>query len=200
MQRTMASSVRSVVEVADKAVVPGLRETVWHQQDQKVTYPKLEKDASADVIVVGTGISGLSIAYNLLKAGKSVIVVESRVVGAGQTGRSTAHIMPWFDDYYHLVEKVHGFENSKKVADSYQNAISWIEQTVNEEKIDCDFSRVDGYLFPHDDSTRAHSRLQKVCRLFHVLCLISAVRKRCKKPSLFIFLIWLVTSLMACKI
>jgi glycine/D-amino acid oxidase-like deaminating enzyme/nitrite reductase/ring-hydroxylating ferredoxin subunit len=157
----MASSVRSVVEVADKAVVPGLRETVWHQQDQKVTYPKLEKDASADVIVVGAGISGLSIAYNLLKAGKSVIVVESRVVGAGQTGRSTAHIMPWFDDYYHLVEKVHGFENAKKVADSYQNAISWIEQTVNEEKIDCDFSRVDGYLFPHDDSTRAHSRLQK---------------------------------------
>jgi NADPH-dependent 2,4-dienoyl-CoA reductase/sulfur reductase-like enzyme len=163
MQTIMASSARPVVEVADKAVVPGLRETLWNQQDQKVTYPKLEKEASADVIVVGAGISGLSIAYNLLKAGKSVIVLESRVVGAGQTGRSTAHIMPWFDDYYHLVEKLHGFDKAKQVADSYLTAIDWIEQTVNEEKIDCDFSRVDGYLYPHDDSNGAHDRLQKVC-------------------------------------
>jgi len=77
----MASSARPVVEVANKAVVPGLRQTLWEQQDQKVTYPKLEKDASADVVVVGAGISGLSIAYNLAKAGKSVIVIESRVVG-----------------------------------------------------------------------------------------------------------------------
>lgn len=157
----MASSARPVVEVADKAVVPGLRETLWNQQDQKVTYPKLETEASADVIVVGAGISGLSIAYNLLKAGKSVIVLESRVVGAGQTGRSTAHIMPWFDDYYHLVEKLHGFDKAKQVADSYLTAIDWIEQTVNEEKIDCDFSRVDGYLYPHDDSNGARDKLQK---------------------------------------
>lgn len=176
MQTTMASSARSVVESADKAVVPGLRETLWNQQDQKVTYPKLEKEASADVVVVGAGISGLSIAYNLLKAGKSVIVLESRVVGAGQTGRSTAHIMPWFDDYYHLVEKLHGFNKTKQVADSYLKAIDWIEQTVNEEKIDCDFSRVDGYLYPHEDSNDARDRLQKVC-----------FRVRPQLPSLFSF-------------
>ena len=54
--------------------------TPWDQQDQKVTYPKLEKDASADVVVVGAGISGMSIAYNLAKGGKSVIIIESRVV------------------------------------------------------------------------------------------------------------------------
>lgn len=162
------SSARLVVEAADKAVVPGLRQTLWNQQDQKVTYPKLEQDESFDVIVVGAGISGLSIAYNLLKAGKSVVVIESRVVGAGMTGRSTAHIMPWFDDYYHIVEKLHGFENTKHVAASYLKAIDWIDQTVNEEKIDCNFSRVDGYLYPHDDSKVAHSKLEKVCTLtFH---------------------------------
>lgn len=164
----MISSARSVVEAADKAVVPGLRQTLWNQQDQKVTYPKLEKDVSSDVIVIGAGISGLSIAYNLLKAGKSVVVLESRVVGAGMTGRSTAHIMPWFDDYYHIVEKLHGFENTKKVAASFVKAIDWIEQTVNEEKIDCSFSRVDGFLYPHDDSKGAHTKLEKVCFLaFH---------------------------------
>jgi len=34
--------------------------------------------------------------------GKSVAVLEGRVIGGGQTGRTTAHLMPWNDDYYHL--------------------------------------------------------------------------------------------------
>ncbi|CAM6008549.1 unnamed protein product [Sphagnum balticum] len=42
--------------------IPGLRLTVWDQQDQKVQYPKLQKDVSADVVVVGAGIAGLSVA------------------------------------------------------------------------------------------------------------------------------------------
>lgn len=77
----MASSARTFVEVADRAAVPGLRDTVWNQADQKVMYPKLEKDMSADVVVVGAGLSGLSVAYNMVKEGKSVIVLEGRVVG-----------------------------------------------------------------------------------------------------------------------
>jgi hypothetical protein len=40
----------------------GLRLTVWDQQDQKVQYPKLQKDVSADVVVVGAGIASLSVA------------------------------------------------------------------------------------------------------------------------------------------
>nr|PNR54014.1 hypothetical protein PHYPA_007690 [Physcomitrium patens] len=82
-------------------------------------------------------------------------------------GRSTAHIMPWFDDHYHLVEKFHGFQNAKYVADGYTKAIDWIEQTVNEEKINCNFSRVDGYLYPHDDSVGTRDKLHKefdVCK------------------------------------
>jgi hypothetical protein len=71
--------------------------------------------------------------------------------------------MPWFDDYYHLVEKLHGLEKAKLVAESYSKAIDWVEQTVKQESIDCSFSRVDGFLYPHEESKEAHDRLQKVC-------------------------------------
>jgi glycerol-3-phosphate dehydrogenase len=40
------------------------------------TYPKLEQNATTDVLVVGGGIAGLHIAYELLQSGKKVIVVE----------------------------------------------------------------------------------------------------------------------------
>lgn len=61
--------------------LPGLRRTVWDQQDLKPAYPKLSRDLSTDVVVVGAGIAGLSVAYNLVKARKSVVVLEARARG-----------------------------------------------------------------------------------------------------------------------
>jgi glycine/D-amino acid oxidase-like deaminating enzyme len=45
------------------------------------------------------------VAYNLTRRGKKVALVEARVIGAGQTGRTSAHIMQWQDDYYHILEE-----------------------------------------------------------------------------------------------
>lgn len=45
-----------------------------------------------DVVVVGAGLTGLTTALLLARAGWSVVVVESRWVGAGTTGRSTAKV------------------------------------------------------------------------------------------------------------
>ncbi|PNH06546.1 putative Rieske 2Fe-2S iron-sulfur protein yhfW [Tetrabaena socialis] len=38
------------------------------------------------------------------KRGKEVVVVEARTRGAGQSGRTSAHIMQWNDDYYGTLE------------------------------------------------------------------------------------------------
>jgi NADPH-dependent 2,4-dienoyl-CoA reductase/sulfur reductase-like enzyme len=66
----------------EKVLVPGLRPTVWDQTQQKVKYPKLlRKAVTDDVVVVGAGITGLTVAYNLVKEGKKVVVFESRVRG-----------------------------------------------------------------------------------------------------------------------
>ena len=64
--------------------VPGLRNTVWDQQDIRPTYPHLDKDMVADVVVVGGGIAGLSVAYNIAKAGKKVVVLEGRAIGESE--------------------------------------------------------------------------------------------------------------------
>lgn len=44
-------------------------------------YPKLERDMTTDIVVVGAGIAGLSVAYNLVRAGKKVVVLEARCRG-----------------------------------------------------------------------------------------------------------------------
>ncbi|KAL3688749.1 hypothetical protein R1sor_015058 [Riccia sorocarpa] len=144
-----------------KPAVHGLRHSVWNQDGLQVKYPKLETDISADVVIIGAGIAGLSVAYNLAKNGKSVVVLEYRVRGGGNTGRTTAHLMQWFDDFYSLVEKAHGEEKTALVADAQRRCIDWVEKIVTEEQIDCKFSRLDGYLFPHDSSKETLELLQK---------------------------------------
>ncbi len=54
----------------DAAGVPGVTETAWdlHKRDYK--YPPLTQDATADVCVIGAGITGACVAYSLQKAGK----------------------------------------------------------------------------------------------------------------------------------
>jgi glycine/D-amino acid oxidase-like deaminating enzyme len=58
----------------------------------------LQSDETADVIVVGSGIAGLSTAYELAKAGKKVVVVDRGPIGKGMTSRTTAHLTAQCDD------------------------------------------------------------------------------------------------------
>eukprot|EP00887_Chlorella_sp_A99_P007470 scaffold2.g7470.t1 len=120
------------------------------------------------------GIAGLSCAYNLVKEGKRVVVLESRVIGGGMTGRSTAHIMNWLDDYYYECISMHGLEKSKLVAESLGKAADWIEAVTREEGIECKFRRVDGFLYPHATGespmpTSATSALRKELEACHKL-------------------------------
>lgn len=120
---------------------------LWTESAALVTYPPLTTDASADVCVIGAGIAGLTTAYLLARARRSVVLIGDGPVAGGQTQCTTAHLSNAIDDRYVEVEKVHGVEGSQRVAESHTAAIDRIEQIARDEAIECDFLRVDGYLF-----------------------------------------------------
>lgn len=115
--------------------------------DQPPRYPALAGDDSADVCVIGAGIAGLTTAWFLARAGRSVLVVDDGDIGSGETSRTTAHLANAIDDRYVVIERLHGEVGAALAADSHTAAIDRIEAIVAEEGIDCDFERVDGYLF-----------------------------------------------------
>jgi glycine/D-amino acid oxidase-like deaminating enzyme/nitrite reductase/ring-hydroxylating ferredoxin subunit len=110
-------------------------------------FPALQENISCDIAVVGSGIAGLSIAYELAKAGKSVVVLDRGPIGRGMTARTTAHITTALDDYYHVLIDVRGEPAARQVYAAQAGAADRIGAIAEAEKIDCDFARVDGAWF-----------------------------------------------------
>jgi glycine/D-amino acid oxidase-like deaminating enzyme/nitrite reductase/ring-hydroxylating ferredoxin subunit len=132
----------------------GSMETVslWMATKKVPTFEPLTKSTRADVCIVGAGIAGLTTAYLLTKRGKKVIVVDDGPILSGETRRTTAHITNAIDDRYYEMIRIHGLEKATLIAESETAAINQIETIVREEKIACDFERLDGYLFAGPDT------------------------------------------------
>jgi len=115
--------------------------------DEEQKWAEAVPQAAADVVVVGAGIAGLSTAYELSRAGRSVVVLDRGPIGGGMTARTTAHLASALDDYYHELIRVRGVREARLYYDSQAGAIDRIEAIQRAEAIDCDFRRLDGYLF-----------------------------------------------------
>ncbi|MDF2940710.1 MAG: oxidoreductase [Gammaproteobacteria bacterium] len=127
-------------------------QSLWRDNFQEKPCFSLNEDAETDVCIVGGGIAGLSIAYQLVLAGKKVIVLERRKVGDGETGNTSAHLSYALDDRFYEIEKMHGKDKAKLAAQSHKEAIDWIEQVIQTEQIDCEFKRIPGLLFTLDSN------------------------------------------------
>jgi glycine/D-amino acid oxidase-like deaminating enzyme/nitrite reductase/ring-hydroxylating ferredoxin subunit len=129
------------------------------------TFAPLRADTTADVVVIGAGIAGLTTAYLLGREGQRVVVLEDGEIASGESGRTTAHLSNALDDRYTTLEQLFGAEGARLAAASHSAAIDQIEKIVADEQLACDFTRLDGYLFLppggnpqelHDELAAAH--------------------------------------------
>jgi glycine/D-amino acid oxidase-like deaminating enzyme/nitrite reductase/ring-hydroxylating ferredoxin subunit len=121
--------------------------SVWMGTFDSPDFPPLPRDLTTDVCVIGAGIAGLFTAYSLVKAGKKVVVLDDGPIGGGESGRTTAHLTWAMDDRIYRLESIHGEANTRLIVESHMAAVNRIEEIIRLEQIDCDFRRVDGYLF-----------------------------------------------------
>jgi glycine/D-amino acid oxidase-like deaminating enzyme/nitrite reductase/ring-hydroxylating ferredoxin subunit len=130
-------------------------------------FPALGKNVNVDVLVIGAGITGITAAYMLTKAGLSVALIERERVASIDTGHTTAHLTYVTD--VGIQELAHNFGNDHAQAawDAGAAAIAEIERIVQEEGIECEFTRAPGYLHVcvDDFSEKEISSLKKDARL-----------------------------------
>ena len=125
----------------------GSTQSLWMKTAAIAHRSVLKEDMRADVCIIGAGIAGLTVAYMLTREGKRVIVLDDGTVADGESARTTAHLSCAIDDRFFEIERVHGADGSRLAAGSHASAIDAIESICRRESIDCDFERLDGYLF-----------------------------------------------------
>ncbi|MDZ4711603.1 MAG: FAD-dependent oxidoreductase [bacterium] len=128
--------------------------SIW-METKLPTYNTLDKDIDVDVCIVGSGIAGLTCAY-LLSAHKTVALIDMGEIGMGETSRTTAHITNVIDDRYSEIERLHGENAAGLAADSQTEAINSIERFIKKDNIECDFRRLNGYLFFKPDEQKLY--------------------------------------------
>src|SRR5437762_13790295 len=106
--------------------------SIWAATAETPLRAKLEKDARANICIVGAGIAGMTTAYLLARAGKSVIVLDDGPIGGGMTGRTTAHLVTALDDRYFELEYLHGEKGAQLAAESHAASIDLVERIVSE--------------------------------------------------------------------
>lgn len=138
----------------------GSSTSLWMDTATVPVFPPLVGAQEAQVCVIGAGIAGLTAAYLLACEDKDVVVVDALGVGAGESGRTSAHFFPP-DEWYHGIERRFGRAQARLVAGSYAHALQMVESIVRKEGIACELEHLDGYLVAGDAGDGP--RLEREC-------------------------------------
>src|SRR6186997_2796943 len=133
----------------------GCKISLWQESvNEYLPTNKVDSTKIYDVVIVGGGITGVSTAYHLQKAGMNCLLLEAHELCFGTTGGTTAHINTLLDVPYSTIEKKFNKEKSRLVADSVKEAVNTIRDTIYEHSIDCDFEMTSATLFAKTDQQK----------------------------------------------
>ena len=133
----------------------GCNISVWQESvDEYLSTNQIDSTKIYDVVIVGGGITGISTAYHLQKAGMNCLLLEAHELCFGTTGGTTAHINTLLDVPYSTIEKNFSKEKSRLVAESVKEAVNTIRDTVYKNNIDCDFKTTSATLFAQTDKQK----------------------------------------------
>ena len=128
----------------------------WLKGSKVPRFPRLDKDLQVDVVIVGGGVTGVTAAYLLKKAGRTVALLERDRCCGGDTAHTTAHLTFVTDLRLHELVDRFGRDHAQAAWDAGRAAMNQIHNNVQNEDLDCEFAWVPGYL--HNPKGEAKSQ------------------------------------------
>ena len=135
---------------------PGKATSVWLDTTSATAYPALDRDLAVDVIVIGGGITGLTVATLLKETGKSVAVLEAKRVVEDVTGHTTAKITALHTLVYDTLIDRFGEDQARLYGQANLAALEAIAGRA--QAIDCDFERQASYTYAESEAERGRVR------------------------------------------
>lgn len=138
-------------------------------ENRRRAYPKYKGDGTADVVVIGAGLTGCTSAYTLAAAGLNVIVLEADRLAGGETGGGLGMIVPEPDAVFRAVEEARGRKVAKLAWQEAQRAAVDFAATLKKLDISCDLkptaTHLNAFTFADGDPLKRELAARKAAAL-----------------------------------
>ena len=131
----------------------GTQKSLWQEkiEDYVPQHSNLPTQ-SFDVVIAGGGITGITTALLLQKAGKNCLVAEAHNLCFGTTGGTTAHLNTFLDTSYKQIKDDFGESDAQLVAKATRQALDLVKQHVLDYNIDCGYEEKNGYVYAQNEA------------------------------------------------
>lgn len=126
----------------------GDTDPVWVHKEpysNRPHFPKLTQDLKTDVCVIGSGIAGISTAYELVTRGVDVSMIEARDVVSGESGRTSGHLSSALDSPFTELASKHGEGGARLAGESHTWALRRVGEISKQLGIDCEYRKIPDY-------------------------------------------------------
>ncbi len=134
----------------------------WWDDVPRPVLPEVALPRAVDVLVVGSGYTGLSAALQTARGGRSTLVLDAAAVGFGCSTRNGGQISTSIKPGYDELVRRHGAETASRILRDGQASLAWVGDFVAAERIDCDFRVVGRFHGAH--SPRHYEELARKLR------------------------------------
>lgn len=140
-----------------------INRSVWSQEVTFDEKQKLNNDIECDVLIIGAGISGLLIGYELKQRGIDPVIIEANKVANGITANTTAKISIHHNLIYDKLIKNVGAKKAKLYLEANKEALDTYKKMCKE--IDCNFEKKDSYIYTLRDKEKIIDEINALNRL-----------------------------------
>ncbi len=121
-------------------------------------FSPLNGDISADILVIGGGITGILCAYFLTRAGADCVLLEADRLCGGVTGNTTAKITAQHGLIYRKLIREFGRSGAGMYLEANTQALQKFRDMAG--SIDCDFENRDSFVYSLDGADKLKKELQ----------------------------------------
>lgn len=146
-------------------LVINMNQSYWQKTSKKRMMKKIETDISTDIVIIGGGLSGVALAYQLKDSPYQVIVLEQDEIGSHTSGHTTAKVTALHGTIYHDITKHYDIHQAFLYYQSNAQALKEIKEIIEKEKIACDFEENNAFIYTDDPGYVSKIESQK--EIFH---------------------------------